>query len=296
MRSREDLGINIIGHVVMGLFSLMCVIPFVLLIIASFSDELTIVKNGYSFFPQKLSLDAYLVLYLKGAEIGRAYLISIFVTVVGTAVSLLMTSMLAYPLSRRDLPLRNFFTFYVVFTLLFNGGMVPTYIIYTRYLHIKNTLWALIVPSLLLSGFAVMIMRTYFSTNIPPSLIESAKIDGASELRTFFVIVMPMSLPVLATIGVLGALSYWNDWFNGLIYLTDSKLFSLQNVLNRIMMDIQFLSSTNMGNVSGLTITKLPTETTRMAMAAIGVIPIFCAYPFFQKYFVKGITLGAVKG
>ncbi|RCX09911.1 putative aldouronate transport system permease protein [Anaerobacterium chartisolvens] len=296
MKIAEDRGIRAASHIILGLFSIACVLPFVLLIIASFTDELVIGTNGYSFFPEKFSLTAYMYLWAKGAEIGRAYFISVFITVVGTLSSLAISAMLSYPLSRRDLPHRKILNFYVVFTMLFNGGLVPTYLVYTQYFHIKNTIWALLIPTLLLNGFTVMLMRTFFSTNIPSALLESAKIDGAGEIKTFMMIVIPMSLPILATIGLLSALMYWNDWFNGLIYLTDQKLYSLQNVLNRIMIDIQFLQTTNTGNQSGLSTTNLPAETVRMAMAAVGVVPILCAYPFFQKYFVKGIALGAVKG
>ncbi|NTV91254.1 MAG: carbohydrate ABC transporter permease [Clostridiales bacterium] len=283
MKVKEDRGIRIAANIVLGLFSLACVLPFALLVISSLTNELTIVKNGYSFFPEQFSIKAYEYLMLKADEIGRAYMISIFITIVGTAASLALTAMLAYPLSRGDLPHRNKFNFYVIFTMLFNGGLVPAYLVYTQVFHIKNTILALIIPTLLLNGFTVMLMRTFFSANIPQALIEAAKIDGAGEVKTFLVIVLPMSLPILATVGLLAALMYWNDWFNGLIYLTDQRLYSLQNVLNRIMVDIQFLSSTNMGNVSGLSTANLPTETVRMAMAAIGVVPILCAYPFFQK-------------
>lgn len=293
---REDRGIRVFSHLVLGLFSLACIMPFALLVIASFTDEMAILKYGYSFFPKKLSLTAYQFLAMKSSEIGRAYLISIVVTLFGTAGSLMISAMVSYPLSRPDLPHRNMLNFYIVFTMLFSGGLVPQYLIYTQYLHMKNTIWALLIPSLLCNGFTVMLMRTFFSSNIPSALIESAKIDGAGEIMIFRVIVLPMSLPILATVGLLSALMYWNDWFNGLIYLTDSRLFSLQNVLNRIMVDIQFLKTTNMGSQTGLSTTNLPAETSRMAMAAIGVVPILCAYPFFQKYFVKGIALGAVKG
>lgn len=295
MNSSEDRGICIASHIVLGLFSIACVLPFVLLIVSSFTDEKTILANGYSFFPAKLSITAYTYLGNEWQVIGRSYFISIFVTVTGTAASLIITAMLSYPLSRKDLPFRGIINFYVIFTMLFNGGLVSTYIIYTHYFQIKNTMFALLIPGLLTNGFIVMIMRSFFSSNIPMALIESAMIDGAGELRAFIKIVLPMSLPILATVGLLSGLAYWNDWFNGLIYLTDSKLFSLQNVLNRIMVDIQFLKTTNLGTQTGVNTANLPAETVRMAMAAIGVVPILCAYPFFQKYFVKGIALGAVK-
>lgn len=296
MKIKESRGIQILGHLILGLFSLICVLPFVLMVVSSFSDELSIIASGYSFFPKKFSLLAYQFLSLKMVEIGRAYGVSILITLIGTFASLAITATVSYPLSRTDMPFRKVLNFYIVFTMLFSGGLVPQYLIYTQWFHIKNTIWALLIPALLCNGFTVMLMRTFYATNIPPALIESAKIDGAGELLIFRVIVLPLSLPILATVGLLSSLMYWNDWFNGLIYLTDSKLYSLQNVLNRIMVDIQFLKTTNVGTQSGLSVANLPSETVRMAMASISVVPILCAYPFFQKYFVKGISLGAVKG
>ena len=293
---KEDLPIRIIAHIVIGLFGLSTIIPFVIMLSASFSSEASIVANGYRLLPQDFSLTAYKYIMLKSAEILRAYGITVFITVVGTGVHVLIAASLGYSLSRKDLPFRKFFIFYVVFTMLFNGGLVPTYLIYTQYLHIKNTIWALIVPTLLLNGFTVLLMKTYFSSSIPFELIESGRLDGAGEIRIFWMIVLPLAKPILVTVGLLGALNYWNDWFNGLIYLTKPELFSLQNILNRIMTDIQFLKTTSIGSQSGLNISTLPSETVRMAMAAIGVVPILLLYPFFQKYFIKGIALGAVKG
>ncbi len=296
MLKSEDRGYNIAGHIVLGGFSLMCVIPFILLVVTSFSDNMTISREGYSLFPSKLSLEAYLYLLGNVREIGRAYGVTVFNTIAGTAVSLVITSMLAYPLSRKDLPKRGLLTFIVIFTMLFNGGLVPTYIIYTQYFHIKNTIFGQLIPGLLMNGFTVLLIRSYFMTSIPKELIESAKIDGAGEFKTFRKIVIPMSMPILATVGLLQALLYSNDWNNGLIYITDPKLYNIQNLLNQIMLNIQFLSTTNLGLHASEMASNLPGETIRMAMAAIAVIPVLCAYPFFQKYFVKGITLGAVKG
>ncbi|HZG84559.1 carbohydrate ABC transporter permease [Paenibacillus sp.] len=285
------------GHSVLLLYSAACVLPFLLLFMSSISDENTIMQNGYSFLPEKYSLDAYRYLWNESTDIFRAYGITILITVVGTAVSLAITSMLAYPISRRDLPYRNPLAFYVFFTMLFNGGLVPTYYIYTQVFDLKNTLGALLIPGLLMNGFNVLLMRTFFMTTIPPAILESAKIDGAGEIRIFYKIVLPLSLPILATIGLFQAIAYWNDWFNGLIYITNPKLFSLQNILNRIMTDIQFLSTdpSLSARASG-SMMNLPSATFRMAIVVIGVIPILLAYPFFQKYFVKGITIGAVKG
>ena len=294
MNKLQEKGLERVGLVILGLFALSCVIPFIVMLSASFTDEATILKTGYGLWPVVFSLTSYNYLLSSAGEILRAYAITFFITIVGTTVSLAINVLLAWPISRTTLRFRNFFNFYVVFTLLFNGGLVPTYLIYTQYLGIKNTIFALIVPNLLLNGFAVMLVRTYFTTSIPNELIESAKIDGAGEFLTFRKIVLPMSLPILATVGLLTALAFWNDWFNGLIYINKKELFSLQNVLNRILTDVQFLKSYNLGSISPGK--PLPSETIRMALASIAVVPILCAYPFFQKYFVKGIALGALKG
>lgn len=270
--------------------------PFVLLIMASFSDEATIIQEGYSIFPSKLSLEAYSYLIGDAASIIRSYGITILVTVVGTVAGLAITSLMAYPLSRSDLPLRSPLAFIVFFTLLFNGGLVPTYLVYTEIFEFQDTLFALLIPYLLTNGFYVMLMRTFFITSIPKAVIESAFIDGATEFKIFYRIILQLSLPVLATIGLMQMISYWNDWFNGLIFITEPQLFSLQNLLNRMMTDIQFLSQSNLGGNTGQAAASIPQSTVRMAIAVIGVVPILIAYPFFQKYFVKGLTLGAVKG
>lgn len=284
-------------HAVLTLLSVSCVIPFALLFISSFTDDLMINRHGYSFFPRGLSLSAYEYLWTQAGYIFQAYGITVFITAAGTSAGLLISSLLAYPLSRRDYPLYRKQAFFVFFTLLFNGGLVPTYLLYTQILDIKNTILALLVPGLLVNGFNILLMRTYFMTNIPSAVLESAQIDGSGEFRTFFFIVLPLSLPILATVGLLQGITYWNDWYNGFIYITNPNLFSLQNVLNKILMDIQFLTSnSSMGAQAGEQLAKIPTATVRMAMAVIGVLPIMAAYPFFQRYFVKGIVLGAVKG
>ncbi|MGF7049936.1 putative aldouronate transport system permease protein [Paenibacillus sp. DS2015] len=293
----ENKLIKWLAYILLGLFSLACIVPFVLLIVSSLSSEASIIQKGYTFFPETFSLKAYEYLWLHHMDLGRAYGITVFITVVGTAVSLAITSMLAYPLSRRDMPHRNFWTFLVFFTLLFNGGLVPTYLVYTQIFDIKNTIFGLLVPGLLMNGFNVLLVRTFFLTSIPSALIEAASIDGAGEIKIFYRIVLPLSLPIMATIGLFQAISYWNDWFNGLIYLTDSRLFGIQTILTKMIMDIQFLTSNSnaVGSGAGQAIAEIPGTSVRMAIAAIGVLPILITYPFFQKYFVKGITIGAVK-
>jgi putative aldouronate transport system permease protein len=285
-----------VSHIFLSILAVGSIIPFIILLSSSLSGEAAIMKEGYSFIPKEFSFAAYEYLLNNSSSILRAYGITIFVTVFGTLVSLAMTSFLAYALSRRDLPYRNVFAFFVFFTLLFNGGLVPTYLVYTQLFDVKNTIWALIVPGLLMNGFNVLLMRTFFITSIPEPVIESARMDGAGEFRTFFSIILPLSLPILATIGLLQTIIYWNDWFNGLIYITEPSLFSIQNILNRMLADIQFLASSNLGTNASQAASQIPTTGVRMAIAVIGVLPILIAYPFFQKYLVKGIALGSVKG
>lgn len=296
MKIKRDNIFQICANIFMMFLSAACILPFILLIASSITDENSLIKNGYSYIPQKLSFAAYTYLWGEASVIFHAYSITILVTIVGTVVSLAITSALAYPLSRKDLPFRKPLTFIVFFTMLFNGGLVPTYLIYTQGFHIKNTLFALIIPGLLMNGFNIMLMRTFFLTSIPDALIESAKVDGASEVRIFYKIILPLSLPILATVGLFEGIAYWNDWYNGLIYITDTNLFSIQVILNRIITDAQFLASGNFGTQVSGAAASIPNTAVRMAIAVIGVIPILMAYPFFQKYFIKGITIGAVKG
>jgi putative aldouronate transport system permease protein len=288
---------NFCIHTVLILLTVLTLLPLVLLVVSSFTDETVILQSGYSFLPKQLSLAAYRYLLQQADYIANALRISVLVTIIGTTCSLFITCMLAYSLSRRDFPLRTPLSFVVFFTLLFNGGLVPTYLIYTQLLHIKNTFFGLIVPSLLMNGFTVILVRTFFTMNIPESIIESARIDGAGEFRIFFRIVMPLSLPILATVGLLSGLTYWNDWYNGFIYITNPQLFSLQNILNRMLQNVQFLqSNSSMSSSLAQEMAKIPATTVRMAIATVGAVPILVAYPFFQKYFVKGIVIGAVKG
>jgi putative aldouronate transport system permease protein len=295
MKQKENL-YQFIIHLLFVVITALSLLPFLLLVTSSITDENEIIRTGYSFFPNTISFAAYEYLFHDASTILRAYGISISVTVIGTIISLIIISLLAYPLSRRDLPYRKVLAFYVFFTMLFNGGLVSTYYMYTQVFDLKNTIFALIIPYLLLNGFYVLLARTFFMNSIPVAIIESAYIDGAGEFRIFYQIVMPLSLPILATIGLFQIIHYWNDWFNSLIFITDSKLFSLQYLLNKILLDIQFLSTADLGGNQGQMLAALPKEGVRMAMAVIGVIPILITYPFFQKFFVKGLTVGAVKG
>lgn len=295
MVSNNKIG-QIVMHLVCILLCIICLAPFILLIVSSFTEEATLVRNGYSFFPETWSLESYLYIARKGTTIFRAYGITILVTLVGTTTSLLMTVLFAYPLSRKELPGRLGLSFFVFFTMLFNGGLIPTYLMYTGTFHIKNTIFALLVPSLLMNAFYVIMMRSFFTANIPDSLVEAARIDGAGEYQILFKVVLPLSLPMLATLALMVGLGYWNDWLNGLYYLTDPSLFSIQNVLNKMVSDVQFLQSNASTLTAGVDTSKLPSVGIRMAIAVIGAIPVLCVYPFFQRYFVKGIVVGGVKG
>ena len=292
---KTNKGWNIAANIVMVLLSFLALAPFVLLIIASLTDEGVAMSFGYSYFPQKWSTSAYQYIASQAGRLGRAYMMTIIVTAVGTGVGVMITALLGYMLSNPALPGRKWLNLYVVFTMLFNGGLVPTYIMYVKTFAIKNTIFGLIVPNLLCSAFLVMLARNYFENSIPRDLYEAARIDGASEFQTFFRVALPLSTPILATIGLMMGLAYWNDWQNGLYYLSDqsANLKTIQNILNDINTNIAYLAS---NSTAGVSVTDLPTQTARMAIAVVGILPILVIYPFFQKYFAKGITMGAVKG
>jgi putative aldouronate transport system permease protein len=280
----------------LAVFSVFALLPIILIIIASVSDEKVLISSGYTFFPSKLSLDSYYYMVKQSAMILHAYGITVLVTIVGTLTSVLITTMLAYPMSRQDFKYRNLLAFFVFFTMLFNGGIVASYIMWSRFFDIKNTIWALIVPNYLVLGFNVFLVRNYFTNGIPVALIEAAQIDGAGEFTIFYKIMMPLAIPVVATVSLFTSLIYWNDWVNGLYYLTDPSFFGIQNLLIRIMNNIQFLKiSTNLAML-GTQKMDLPGTSVRMAMAVIGILPMMIIFPFVQKYFIKGVVLGAIKG
>jgi putative aldouronate transport system permease protein len=296
MKSKEFIMTQAISHFVCGLFALMALLPFILLIIASLTDNAWATANGFSFFPKEWSLDAYHYIAVQWDTIGRAYLMTVVVTAAGTAVSILITTLFAYAICQSDVPGMKLLSFLLIFTILFNGGLVATYYTYVNYFHIRNTIWALIFPGLLMNAFNVILVRNYFSNSIPISLIEAARLDGASEFGIFCRIIMPLSLPIIATIGLMTGLMYWNDWQNGMYYLTErggGHLYTIQIILNNINENIQVLLQ-NSSSLGGMNI-KMPSTTVRMAIATVGILPILIIYPFFQKYFVKGITLGGVK-
>lgn len=292
---KSETTFQIVINIILIFLTLCSLLPFVLLIMSSVTQESALIADGYQFWPRVFSLDAYRYIIARAGTIFKAYGITMLVTFVGTTISLIITPLLAYPLSRQDFKLHNVMSFMVFFTMLFNGGLVPTYMMWTQIFHIKNTLPALIIPALLLNAFNVMLMKNYFKMNIPYSLIEAAKIDGAGEFFIFYRVVMPLSKPIMATVGLFVGINYWNDWMNGLYYVTDANLFSLQNFLNRMMQNINYLATAEGAEVAQGSMI-MPSSSMRMALAVIGVLPIMLLYPFFQKYFVKGMTVGSVKG
>ena len=287
---------SVLVNVVLMLLALTCILPLLLLVTSSFATETSLMENGYSFWPSQWGLDAYQYLWHSRGQILTAYKMTILSTLCGTVLNVSITALLAYPLSCPNLVGRKVFSFLVFFTLLFNGGMIPSYMMWTQTFHIKDTFWALILPNLLMNGFGVIVMRTYFVANIPNEIIEAARIDGAGELRTLLEIVLPLSKPILATIALMSGLAYWNDWMNGLYYLVKrTDLYTIQNLLNRLIASADFISNNaaNSALTAGITI---PSVGIRMAIAVIALLSVMLIYPFLQKGFVKGIVIGGVKG
>ncbi|MDR2786389.1 MAG: carbohydrate ABC transporter permease [Treponema sp.] len=283
-------------HLFFVLVCIVCLFPILLVFAISVSDEGTISEYGYEIIPRMLSTRSYEFILSDLAQIVRGYMVSITITVIGTVLGTLITAMIAYPLSRTDFPFRRHFAFFVAFTMLFNGGLVPWYLVYVRMLGVKNTIIPLIMP-LLVNGFNVIILRTFISANIHPAIIESAIIDGAGELRIFFQIVLPLSVTGLAAIALLVSLNYWNDWYNALLFIDTKKLFPLQFLMYRVNVSIQVLNTSSfIPDAAANARVRLPNETARMAMSILGIGPIVLVYPFLQKYFVRGLTLGSVKG
>jgi putative aldouronate transport system permease protein len=298
MTTKSEKRFQILAHIVLAILSFAAVVPFILMVTSSLTDNDTLIADGYSFTPAKWSLYAYEYIFNTGNSVVHAYGISVILTITGTAGALVLTTLLAYALSKKGLPGKGILTFFVVFSMLFNGGLVPTYMVYTKILDIKNSFGALLVPGLLMNGFNVMLMKSYFCTSIPEEILDAAYIDGATEFQTFRKVVLPLAKPIVATIALFVGIAYWNDWMNGYIYITKrTDLYSVQNLLNRMMQNIQYLSQ-NSANIqqAGVGLNAIPTASVRMAMATVGVLPILITYPFVQKYFVKGITLGGIKG
>ena len=295
MREKPFSKFQILANVVMIIWTLLIILPFILLFMSSITDENVLVANGYSFFPQKFSGAADGYLMQSGQKILTAYGISILVTLVGTAINVSLSALMAYPLSIRNLPGRKFMNFFVFFTMLFNGGIVPSYLLWTS-LGVKDTIFAQLLPNFLVSAWNVMMIRTFFTTSIPDSLYEAAEIDGASQMKIFTSIVIPLGKPILVTMGTFAGLTYWNDWTNGLYYLVRNKnLYNVQNLLNQMVTNIQYQASSSNSNVASAA-SAIPSTAIQMAIAFVAILPIMLIFPFFQKYYSKGLTLGGVKG
>lgn len=275
------------------LFSLMCLLPMILTLIVSFTDERTIMKNGYSFFPEKFSTYAYELMFRSGSTVMRSYAISIFVTVVGTLLAILITGLAAYTLSNKNVKYRNVLGMYFFIPMVFGAGIVPWYLICTA-LNLRDNLLALIIPSLLFSTFNLFLVRNFMS-GLPDELRESATIDGANDATIAFRIYFPLSVPVLATVGLFYALAYWNDWWNAIMLVDNKKLYPIQYFLLQIKSQVAMLKEMqSMSGAAGGHAT--PTESLKMATAIVTMGPIVILYPFLQKYYVKGLVVGSVKG
>lgn len=292
--SKESKWVPRVINLFFCMLSLAFIVPLLLVISISLTDEKSLLTNGYHLIPEKFDFTAYKLILESPGVLLNAYGVTILVTVIGTIVGLLLTSLTAYTISRKDYRYRKIMTFYVFFTTLFSGGLVPSYIMITQYLHLKDTLGALIIPYLL-SPFFILVMKG-FMDKIPNEVIESAKIDGASEWRIFFKMVLPLSLPALVTIGLFIAFQYWNDWWLGLLYIDSQKLIPLQLMLYRVMNTIEYLSN-NISSVNvSIDMSNFPSLSTRMAMAVLAAGPMMVIFPMFQRYFISGLTVGSIKG
>lgn len=286
--------VNLMFTILMAIIAISCVFPFLFVIVISFTSEQSIVQNGYQLIPSSWSLDGYRYLFEMKEQILQSLFITVFVTVFGTLVNVMFTSTFAYAISRQDFPYRRFFTMMALASMLFSAGMVPNYIVMTNLLGLKDTIWALILP-MALSPFNIIVMRTFYRRSVPDAIIEAARIDGAGELRTFLQIVLPLSVPGIATISLFAALAYWNDWFNALLYIQSDNLVPLQYLLMKVQANIDYMMQNTALGAQATAGIGIPKEATRMAIVVISTVPIAATYPFFQKYFVGGLTIGGVK-
>lgn len=290
-KSTDVVFFNVLSRIFVGLVALMACLPFYVLVVSSFTSEHNILFFGYSLFPREFSLDAYKMIFVNPSKMAHAYGISLLTTVLGTAVSLFLSSMAAYVMYRKDVKYRNAMAFFLYFTTLFNGGLVPYYILVSRELHLKNNLLVLLLVPMF-SVFNILILRNFFKGSIPDSLFEAAKIDGAGDFRIFLTVILPVSKPALASIGLFTALNYWNDWWTPMMFIQKQQLFPLQYTLYQIIASVNFASSM----VNSMPTVNMPKESLKLAMVVVATGPIVLAYPMVQKYFVSGITIGSVKG
>jgi len=286
---------NVVFNIIFLILAIMCVIPLLFVFSISITDEEALRTNGYQMIPSVFSGSAYKFLWNERGMILRAAFMSILVTVVGTIIAIALDTSMGYVVSRRNFALKKLYTWLIFIPMVFNGGMLASYVVVNNILGLSNTIWALILP-LACSSFSVTICRTFFRTTVPDSIIESAKIDGAGQFRIFTQIVLPISKPVIATIGMFAAFGYWNDWFQASLYIQDKNLQTLQSLLNNIQKNIEYIANNPYGGLSLQQYkSSMPTESVRMAIAVVIIVPIACTYPFFQKYFISGLTIGSVK-
>ncbi|QGQ99967.1 carbohydrate ABC transporter permease [Paenibacillus psychroresistens] len=287
---------TLIIHIIFILVTLSMLLPFILVIIISITDEQSLSLSGYQLIPEKISFSAYQYFFKAPQILIRAYGVTTFVTVIGTVISLLLTATLGYAISRRDYGYNRILTFFIFFTMLFNGGLVPFYILMTQWLHLGDTIFALIVPGLI-NPFYILIMKGFMS-KIPMEIIESAKIDGAREWRIFYRIILPLSMPALATLGLFISFAYWNEWFNGLLFINNERLVPLQLLLIRSLKTLDFITSRPefSASVISLDMSQFPQKAAKFAIAIIAGGPMLVIFPFFQRFFIKGLTVGALKG
>lgn len=295
-KGKDVILLNVIAYTFSSIIALMCLVPFVMILSASFSSEAAISANGFSILPQDFSLEAYRNVFKEPMVIVRAYATTILLTISGTAIGLLIQTMTAYVLSRKDFEWRNGFSFFFYFTTLFSGGLVPTYVLYTQTLNLKDNYLALLLP-LVFSVYNLLIMKSYIS-GIPDTLIDAAKMDGCGEFKTLFRIIMPLIKPALATVGLFIALAYWNDWYNAMLYIKNEDMYPLQYFLYQKVNNIEAYKKMIASNASASAVSAmtLPTQTLKMALTVVVTGPIILAFSLVQKYFVQGITIGAVKG
>lgn len=276
------------------LVSISALLPLVFVAVISLSSTASIAAKGYSFFPMEWSLDAYRYMWTRLEYIGHSFLVSCLITLAGTALSLGLIGTMAFVLSRREFRLRKLYTAIVVIPMFFGGGLAAGYVVNTQLFHLKDSLWALILPGAC-SSWYILVMRNYFRQNIPGEMLESAQLDGASIFQVFWRFVVPVSAPVMITVGVFEAFGYWNSWYYAMLYLGSNRqeLFPLQYVLYHLQKNVEFMASNE--NISGAVMRSLPTESFRMAMVVITILPILVSYPFFHRYFLKGLTVGAIR-
>lgn len=292
-RKRPSRVMDVVITVLILVFCVLCVVPFIVAISASFSTERTLLSTGYSLLPKDFTTQAYDMLF-QTSQIFDSYKVSIFVTLMGTLLSMIVTAMMAYPLSVKKLKYRGQISFFAYFTMLFSGGLVPTYMLISKYLNMRDTMWVMIIP-VLVNPWNLFLLRNFFSA-IPAELHESARIDGANDVRILWQIILPVSLPALATVSLFYAVAYWNQWFNAMLYIENNKLFPLQYLIMKMLRNIELMKQMSAQAGFAVDMSSLPATTTKMATAIVTIGPIVIAYPFAQKYFTAGLIVGSVKG